>query len=510
MPAADSDDEYVQAISDDEGGDTRRVTNGRSTRAGGFEVSRTWEALEEGADGTISGAIVGLLDATKRRRLAKDTTPFQRGIIRHLILVLDVSEAMLDKDLRPSRHLLTFHYAQEFVREYFEQNPISQLGILGMRDGKGERISDMSGNPEEHVSALQLWRNKDPAGNPSLQNVLEMARGALFHAPSHGTREVLVIFGSIYTVDPGDIHETINALVSAKITCTIVGLSAEVAICKTIVAKTNPSINPQAAYSVALDETHFRELFMAATTPPPIAAANHQSERDDTGGSLLQMGFPSKIVTPYASLCACHGQPTREGYSCPRCNSKACSLPTDCRVCGFTLILSTHLARSYHHLFPLLNWHEVSWASVRSQSQPQKHCFGCQAPFPEVPTEQSLAEAEARRNKATGLTLARQQGTAIDHRNPIILKKTTTPTNTGGGISESGRYACPTCHTRFCIDCDVFSHAETHNCPGCLARPGLDHGSEVEDVMDIDSKGKSKQDDVYRDILRGLEKSLVG
>ena len=79
MPAADSDDEYIQTISDEEG-DAHRVSNGRrrgdrpagsrgrSTRAAGFEVSRTWEALEEGADGTISGAIEGLLDATKRKR----------------------------------------------------------------------------------------------------------------------------------------------------------------------------------------------------------------------------------------------------------------------------------------------------------------------------------------------------------------------------------------------------------------------------------------------------------
>lgn len=447
----------------------------------------------------------------------KDTTPFQRGIIRHLILVLDLSEAMLDKDLRPSRHLLTFHYAQEFVREYFEQNPISQLGILGMRDGKGERISDMSGNPEEHVSALQTWRNKDPAGNPSLQNALEMARGALFHAPLHGTREVLVILGAIYTVDPGDIHDTIKALVSAKITCTVVGLSAEVAICRTIVARTNPSMNPQAAYNVALDEAHFRELFMAATTPPPIAAANHESERDDTGGSLLQMGFPSRIVTPYPSLCACHGQPTRDGYLCPRCNSKACSLPTDCRVCGFTLILSTHLARSYHHLFPLLNWHEVSWTIARSQSPSQKHCFGCQAPFPDIPTSQSLAEAEARRRKATGLTLARKQHALIAHKEQTIPNKTA-PTYTGG-ISESSRYACPTCHTHFCIDCDVFSHAETHNCPGCLAKSGLDNGHGVQDGMDIDIPGmtklngiggKPKEDNIYKDILKALEKLLVG
>ena len=457
------------------------------------------------------------------RRATKDTTPFQRGIIRHLILILDLSEAMLEKDLRPSRHLLTLHYAQDFVREYFEQNPISQLGIVGMLDGKAERISDMSGNPEEHVSALQAWRDKQPSGNPSLQNALDMARGALFHAPSHGTREVLVIFGAIYTVDPGDIHDTIKALVLANITCTVVGLSAEVAICRTLVTKTNPSMNPQLAYSVALDETHYRELFMAATTPPPIAAANHQPERDDTGGTLLQMGFPSRIVTPYPSLCACHSQVTRDGYLCPRCNSKACSLPSECRVCGFTLILSTHLARSYHHLFPLLNWYEVTWNMARSQSPSQKHCFACQTSFPEIPTEQSLAEAESRKKKASGLAAAKQPTAVVgrsEQAGTRVLNSSSRPQATHiEGISESGRYGCPTCQTHFCIDCDVFSHAETHNCPGCLAKVGLDHGYGDSDGMDIDASSITKPNgignkmtdkDVYGDILKGLEKLLVG
>lgn len=112
-------------------------------------------------------------------RLTKDTTPLQRGIIRHIIVVIDLSEAMLEKDLRPTRHLLTIHYTQEFVRQYFEQNPISQLGIIGMRDGLAVRVSDMSGNPEEHIAALQALCDQEPKGSPSLQNALDMARGAL-------------------------------------------------------------------------------------------------------------------------------------------------------------------------------------------------------------------------------------------------------------------------------------------------------------------------------------------
>ena len=114
-------------------------------------------------------------------RLLKDTTPLQRGIIRHLIVVLDLSSAMVEKDLRPSRHLLTLRFAEDLVTEYFEQNPISQLGFIGMRDGLATRISDVSGNPSDHIAALQGLREQEPRGNASLQNALEMARGALLY-----------------------------------------------------------------------------------------------------------------------------------------------------------------------------------------------------------------------------------------------------------------------------------------------------------------------------------------
>lgn len=86
---------------------------------------------------------------------------------------------MAEKDLRPTRYLLTLRYAREFVVEFFEQNPISQLGIIGMRDGLAVRISDMGGNPTEHITALEGLRLEDPKGHPSLENALEMARAAL-------------------------------------------------------------------------------------------------------------------------------------------------------------------------------------------------------------------------------------------------------------------------------------------------------------------------------------------
>ena len=39
-------------------------------------------------------------------------------------------------------------------------------------------------------------------------------------------------------------------------------------------------------------------------------------------------------------------------------------LPTACHVCGLTLVSSPHLARSYHHLFPVRPFQEVSPAEL--------------------------------------------------------------------------------------------------------------------------------------------------
>ncbi|KZZ92657.1 TFIIH basal transcription factor complex p47 subunit [Ascosphaera apis ARSEF 7405] len=479
---SDSDDLELRTVSSGQPGALNGQQERRKRkRAGGkqFEVARTWETLVEGADGTIKSTVEGLLEAGKRKRLLRDTTPLQRGIIRHVVLVIDLSLAMAEKDLRPTRYLLTLRYASEFVLEFFEQNPISQLGILGMRDGIAVHISDMSGNPTQHLSALRELRAQDPRDMPSLQNALEMARGMLFHTPSHGTREVIIIFGSLCSSDPGDIHETISHLIADKIRVSIVGLAAQVAICREICARTNNDVSGKddvnddgGYYTIAIDEVHFKELLMAITTPP----VTHSQAQAALNSSLLLMGFPSRTVEQQPSLCACHSKPTRGGYSCSRCGTKVCNLPAECPSCGLTLILSTHLARSYHHLFPLMNYVEVSWK--RASKKKQKSCFSCAALFPPIPAQaqsDDLQTSPTKKRRKGSVTLS--MGTGV------------TPGVTSKGISPSSRYECTVCRNHFCIDCDVFAHEVVHNCPGCQSTDVLRQAEEREE----EQKKKSKK-----------------
>ncbi|GAB7366095.1 hypothetical protein MBLNU230_g7658t2 [Neophaeotheca triangularis] len=439
MADSDSDDDIVRP--GDRGAAAGKKPQQRGQAKWEAAASRTWE-LQEAADGSIEGVLGGMEEANKRKRLLKDTTPLQRGIIRHTILIIDLSTAMLEKDLRPTRHLLTITNTVAFIREFFEQNPISQLGILGMREGLATRVSDMSGNPTTHIEAVRELRQTEPKGNPSLQNALEMARAALYHTPSHGTREVIIILGALLSSDPGDIHDTIKSLIRDRVRVSIIGLAAQMHICAEICRRTNSG--SESNYNVAVDEVHYRELLLSLTTPPVVRSTDTEAQKRNRA-ALLMMGFPSRMTEPNPTLCACHGELNRGGYLCSRCSAKVCSLPATCPTCDLTLILSTHLARSYHHLFPLRNWNEVSWQKAKRKGSRQ--CFGCLAPFPGLPGGAGGSEGGEEATK-TGAKRAE-------------------------GASESSRYECETCGEHFCIDCDVFCHEVVHNCPGCQSRGQL-------------------------------------
>ncbi len=74
------------------------------------------------------------------------------------------------------------------------------------------------------------------------------------------------------------------------------------------------------------------------------------------------MGFPQRRAEGPAAM-ALVGQGcklTSGGFTCPKCKALVAELPSSCHVCGLTLVSSPHLARSYHHLFPIKPFVEVS------------------------------------------------------------------------------------------------------------------------------------------------------
>ncbi|KAL8286927.1 hypothetical protein RQP46_003933 [Phenoliferia psychrophenolica] len=270
----------------------------------------TWDSVREDAQGSLESAVSDALLSGKNKRVLRDTTSIQRGIIRHVYLVIDLSLAMLVRDFKLPWLDLTLQYAREFVTEFFDQNPISQMAIMVTRDGSVERLSPLSGNPVDHLKSLANKKKLEPRGEPSLQNVLEMARSGLAHLPPHGSREVIIILGSLTTCDPGNIHATIDATEKDRIRVNIIGLSAEMRICKDICTRTKGMY-----HVVKEDELSLRELLLDFVSPPPTLAAsktNVLGAPASTGptntSDLMLMGFPALVQSPYPGLCSCHSK----------------------------------------------------------------------------------------------------------------------------------------------------------------------------------------------------------
>ncbi|GFY39898.1 general transcription factor IIH subunit 2 [Trichonephila inaurata madagascariensis] len=368
------------------------------------EYEKTWEAIREDEHGLLTSSLEEIVHKSRRKRLLEKKN-LKLGMMRHLYVILDCSEAMLEPDLKPTRYLCTLKLLEKFIEEYFDQNPISQLGIICTKNKRAEKLTELAGNPKQHINVLQNSAKLACVGEPSLQNALELAIQTLRFMPTHTSREILVIFGSLTTCDPGDIYETVDSLVSHNIRCSIIGLAAELVVCRKITKAT------QGSYNVVIDDSHFHELLCDQVSPPPATSS--------TESSLIRMGFPyhQSKSEGKPSMCMCHldsktpheGFGT-EGYYCPQCNSKYCELPVECKACGLTLVSAPHLARSFHHLFPLDCFNEIPLSSLETV----KHCYSCLTTF----TEQTI-------------------------------------------------YQCGVCNNLFCLECDLFIHDSLHTCPGC-------------------------------------------
>mgnify|MGYP000692086334 FL=1 len=101
---------------------------------------------------------------------------------------------------------------------------------------------------------------------------------------------------------------------------------------------------------------------------------------------------------------------------CPRCSGRIDELPSQCAVCRLTLVSSPHLARSYHHLFPVKAFNELDAAADdKSNVTATLECAACLATI----SDRSLAST------------------------------------------------CEDCTKMFCFACDVYIHEKLHNCPFC-------------------------------------------
>jgi transcription initiation factor TFIIH subunit 2 len=146
------------------------------------------------------------------------------------------------------------------------------------------------------------------------------------------------------------------------------------------------------------------------------------------------------------------------GYQCPKCLAKLCELPSECVVCGLTLVSSPHLARSYHHLFPV--------PSYESRFTPQQ--------------EREIKEKDAQKERQNGADVPMSDGAAAAAASSAATSSSS-PLASATSLSCRAccrplhsstqlRTQCPLCRCVFCVECDVYIHTVLHCCPGCLSR----------------------------------------
>ncbi|KAJ2779619.1 hypothetical protein GGI15_003810 [Coemansia interrupta] len=349
---AEDDDAYIDI--DDTGPEGLKGADGGYTWE--EEYKRSWDVIQEDASGSIQSSITGISSQHQRKRRLRDTSVVQRGIMRHMVVVLDQSDVMSTRDIHPTRIQASTAALEHFIGEFFDQNPISQLAMVATKDGLAERLSELSGNPRDHTDVL---RNAALAGEPSLQNALELGMHTLRAAPVHGEREIVCVMGSLTTCDPGDIEQTLAALKAAGVRVSMVHLAAEVHVFRRICRETG------GAFAVAADGEGLREALMECVPPPAVEGGRAVAE-------MVQMGFAAKASGKVPTPCACHHELGFTGFLCPRCGAKVCTLPTECDVCGLALVEAPHLARSYRHLFP-----EENFVERPEGEGAERACFGC-------------------------------------------------------------------------------------------------------------------------------------
>jgi len=384
------------------------------------EFLKTWELVREDEHGSLEKTVEELVARKKKDRLKKRNVGVRLGMMRHMYVIIDMSKSMSDKEFKPNRAIVVLRYLENFIIEFFDSNPISQLGFIVTKNKRAYIISELSANCVTHLKAVEelskeVFRTNGKCcfGDPSLYNSLEIAATTLSNMANNACKEVVYIFSSLTTVDPHSSSNLIDLAVKHKIRCNFISLTAELYVCKKLSQATNGK------HGVILSQSDVGDMLKEYISPP-----NDGTTEPD----LMKMGFPKLVAADKSgkiSFCMTRKKFTIGGYYCPQCKAKYAELPVDCHICKLTLVSAPYLARSYHHLFPLPCYKEVN--RKYDVNAAQECCFTCQVDLSDVCNQ------------------------------------------------------CDRCQQYFCTDCHVYIFDTLHSCPGCVnerceMRPSFKNG----------------------------------
>lgn len=124
-------------------------------------------------------------------------------------------------------------------------------------------------------------------------------------------------------------------------------------------------------------------------------------------------------------------------------------------------VSSPHLARSYHHLFPVLPFEEVT-AAAAAAAAAEKQAAN---PLYRSANGNGAGSSRVSPGRAGGTTPLHGRVSPVPGAAAAVARAACA--GCLRDLTRLARYRCPECTESFCLDCDMYIHDSLHNCPGC-------------------------------------------
>ena len=128
---------------------------------GGYQ--RTWDVIKDAVnddaqranESKIEQVYRQIEDRSKRKRLAlTQKAGLKLGMLRHLYIIVDFSKSALQQDLKPTRITVILQQTKQFIRNFFDQNPLGNIGIIITKERKANIMTPLSCTPKIHFEML--------------------------------------------------------------------------------------------------------------------------------------------------------------------------------------------------------------------------------------------------------------------------------------------------------------------------------------------------------------------
>lgn len=108
--------------------------------------AKIWSVILDDSSDSIQGSI-NKFNALQQKRLTRNLAlipGLKKGLIRNFIIVIEASKVAEETDLFPTRLKWILNRTCKFAKDYLEQNPLCQLGVVITRGGIAEKLIDLT------------------------------------------------------------------------------------------------------------------------------------------------------------------------------------------------------------------------------------------------------------------------------------------------------------------------------------------------------------------------------